>query len=92
MTTKKYTDQEIKNIFNKHAKTGDDIYDIASAIVRCGLKIVKQASKFKKAKTGEGIYWIALAINQYGLEITEQAAKDEKATSGVDVYRIIRLI
>ena len=92
MTTKKYTDQEIKNLFPEQAKNEEDIYDIASAIVRCGLEITKQAAKDEKAKTGEGIYWIALAIYDYGPEIVEKASKDERAKTGVDIYWMARAI
>jgi hypothetical protein len=59
MTTKTYTDQEIKTLFPKQAKTNYDIFCIADAINIYGLDITLKASKNKKAIDGWHVYWVA---------------------------------
>jgi len=92
MTNKKYTDEEIRNLFPEQVKTEDDINCIKRAIYLCKMEITKQAAEFEKAKTGHDIWNIALAIYDYGIEITEQAAKDEKAKTREDIYWIAKAI
>ena len=85
MINKKYTNQEIKDIFFKQAKTIRDIYYIKLTIKCYGLELVKQVC--------EDIYFIEeVNYSRYEPTIIKQGSKFEQAKTGKDIYDIINTI